>query len=444
MIDQQLTTSKKASPTAVGERVRRLRIARGLTQTELANGRFTKEYMSQIERGRVRPTAETLEWLGDQLGVGREYIEVGVSSEGSERAASLIVRAEAAINASKYDDALACLDGLADSLTGWHPELELRALFAESSARVHKGELDATLDILSRAQELAGAPVFTDLDRARVLFHFGRCRYKLASISSATALFTEALEMLRRADVKDDRLVASALRWRSRCYRRQRDWVAAREDIEQALELAEALGYRRGMAHTYFQASIIAERNGQWFLARSHAERAKALYEEEDDRLNVGRLLNNLGGLEFLLGKPDEAADLLNEAVTVALEVGSEVDAAQAVSSLAQVRLRTGDVGQAEEKARQALNLLDGRVDFLDEIGNVQLVLGRSLVEQGRLDEAEGAFAAAESAFDQLSSGSHKAAAWTAQAELAVRRGDDMRALTLYRRAAETLQDFRF
>ncbi len=415
-----------------------------MTQTELADGRFTKEYTSQIERGRVRPTAETLDWLAGRLGVERTYLETGVSSSESERAASLVLRAEAAIASSEYEEALSCLDGLAASLSGRHPEFELRALLAESTARTHGGELNAALQLLERAQELAGEPSFTDLDRARVLFHIGRCRYKLISISTAIALLSEALELIDRSGLKDDRLVASALRWRSRCYRRQRDWVAAREDVERALEFALNLGDRRSMAHSYFQASIIAERNGQWILARSHAERAKALYEEQEDRLNVGRMLNNLGGLQFLLGKPTEAVDLLKEAFRVAIEVDSEVDAAQAVSSLAQVHLRSGDVGQAEEQARHALRLLDGRVDFLDEIGSAQLVLGRALLEQGHLDDAEEAFKAAESTYAQLSSGSHQAAVWTAQAELAIRHGDEGKALVLYRRAAETLQDVRF
>ena len=71
-------------------------------------------------------------------------------------------------------------------------------------------------------------------------------------------------------------------------------------------------------------------------------------------------------------------------------------------------------------------------------------MLGRALLEQGRLDEAEQALAASEATFDQLSLTSHRAAAWTAQAELSIQRGDKEEALALYRRAAETLQDFRF
>jgi len=179
-------------------------------------------------------------------------------------------------------------------------------------------------------------------------------------------------------------------------------------------------------------------------LARSYAERAKAHYEEIADRRNLGRLLNNLGGLNFLLGKPDEAVTFLKDAFRVALDLGNDGEAAQAVSSLAQVHLRTGEIVLAEEQARHALRLLEGRVDFLDEIGNAQLVLGRSLLEQGRLDEAHEAFTAADANFEQLSSISHRAAAWVAQGDLAARRGEDRAAAHLYRKAAEALQDVRF
>jgi tetratricopeptide (TPR) repeat protein len=438
------TAERSASPSALGQRVRQLRIARGLTQTGLAADRFSKEYVSQIERGRVRPSSQTVDWLAEQLEVSRQYLETGVSSEEAERAAGRVVRSEAAVDADRHEEALECLEGVSAAVGGWNPELQLRALVAEAAARIMLGELEASMSLLTSARVLAEGPEFTDVDRARVLFHLGRCRYKLSSIATAVALFTEALELAQRGTPRDDRLVSDVLQWRSRCYRRQRDWLAAREDVERALELAQSLGDARTLAHSYFQASIIAERNGQWILARSHAERAKALYEQEGDRLNVGRLLNNLGGLNFLLGKPEDAVGLLKQAVSVALEIDSTVDAAQAISSLAQVHLKTGELARAEEQARHALELLDGRTDFLSEIGNAQLVLGQALLEQERFEEAEQTLAAAESSLAQLGSGSHTAAAWMAQADLSLRRGDETRSLLLYRRAAETLQDVRF
>ena len=217
---------------------------------------------------------------------------------------------------------------------------------------------------------------------------------------------------------------------------------AGKSDL--ALELAQALGDPRATADIYFQASLVAEREGHWVLARTYAERAKSYYEELADRTNVGRLLNNLGGLNFLLGKADEALVFLKDAFRAALDVGNEGDAGRVVSSLAHVHLGRGEVEQAEEAARQALRLLDGRVDFLEPIGGAQLILGRALIEQDRLDESEAALAEAADSFGQLESISHRASVWVAQGDLAARRGEDRQAALLYRKAAEALQDVRF
>ena len=437
-------TAAPARPS-LGERVRQLRIARGLTQTDLAGDRFSKEYVSQIERGKTRPTAETVEWLAGRLGVDASFLEIGVSSSERERVESVIARAEAHIEAGAYDQTVAELAEVEPALqTVAAPELELRALLAESWARMYRGEIRQAVKLLDRARGLAEGASFTDVDRAQVLYHLACCRFKLNSISTASALYTQALELAERSALPADRLRSHIYEWRSRCYQRQRDWHAAREDAERALELAEGLNDRHTMGHVYFQYSLIAERTGNWVLARSYAEKAKAIYEEFRDQSNVGKLLNEIGALNFQLGKPDEAVKYLKEAFKVLIDAGDDTDAARVISSLAQVHLRTGKVELAEEQSRKALDMLGGRVDHLDEIGNAQLVLGRALLEQERLDEAEELFAAAESSFDQLSSASHRAAAWIAQGDLAARRGDDRRASKLYRRAAEALQDFHF
>jgi tetratricopeptide (TPR) repeat protein len=436
-----LRTPQRAS-SGLGTRLRQLRVSAGLTQSELAGDRFSKEYVSQIERGKTRPTSETLAWIAGRLGVEVCYLETGQSWEEYAEVEAAVMRAEAAVEGQQYDEALEALDGLQHSPEA--RELEFRALLAESWARMYDGELRPALDLLARAREISEQPAFSDVERADVLYRMGVCRYKLTSINTAQTLLGEALDLADRSGVPCDRLRSHILEWRSRCSRRQRDFEAAREDIERALELAERLDDSLTVAHVTFQASIVAERDGQWLRARALAERAKELYEAHGDRANLGRMLNNLGGLNYLLGKPNDAISYLKRAFSVALEVGSDPDAAQAVSSLAQVHLGAGDWTLAEEQARHALELLEGRPDFLDEVGNTQIVLGRALLEQGRLDEAEHAFAEAELSLSQLSSASHRAVAWTAQGDLASRRGDDSTAAALYRRAAEALQDLRF
>jgi tetratricopeptide (TPR) repeat protein len=438
-------TASAARPS-LGERVRHLRINAGLTQTDLAGERFSKEYVSQIERGKTRPTDETIAWLAERLAVDPGFLLHGVSSGERERVEGVIARAEATLESFDYDGALPILDGVGEALAKVSaPDLELRALRAEAWARMYLGEVKQAVRLLERARMLSEEPSFTDVDRADVLFRLGACRFNLSSIATAVALLSQALDLADRSDLPCDRLRALILEWRSRCYQRQRDWEAAREDVERALELARSADDRYALAQAHFQASLVAERQARWVLARTHAEQAKSLYEEISYEAAVGALLNNLGGINFLLGKPDEAKEYLKEAFRVALEAGNDMEAGFAVSSLAQVHLRTGELELADEQARHALQLLEGRDDDLqDEIGNAQIVLGRSLLERDRLDEAEEWFRRAETNFDQLSSASHRAASWIALGDLEAKRGDDRAAAGLYRRAAEALQDFHF
>jgi tetratricopeptide (TPR) repeat protein len=429
----------------LGERLRQLRVAAGMTQTDLAGARFSKEYISQIERGKTRPTPETVEWLAQRLGVDAGFLASGVSADERAKAEAILARADALLQEHRFTEAVEEYTRALPAVLGTGAaELRVRALNGEAMAHAQNGDVKTALALLAESRALVESDSFTDVDRADVLYRLGVCRYKLASIATAAALFNEALALAERSGLPADKLRLNIFAWRSRCYRRQRDYEAAREDVERALELAEALRDARALAPVYFQASALAERDGHWVLARTYAEKAKAHYEEVADRGNVGRLLNNLGVMEFLLGSPDEAVERFKQAYAIALEVDRSEDAATAVSSLAQVHLRTGDAKRAEEQARHALDIIGDRDDMLDEIGNARLVLGRALLEQDRLGEAESAFAEAEDAFARLSSASHRAAAWIAQGDLATKRGDERRAAVLYRRAAEALQDFRF
>jgi len=411
---------------SLGDRVRDLRLQRGLTQEELAGSRFTKEYLSQIERGVSRPTRTTIAWLAARLGADAAYLETGVGGE-----LEIVERAEELLEQQDYAGVCEALHGAA--LPG---ALQPRALLAESWARMYLGEIAESLDLLEQAAALAPDPA----SLADVVYRMGCAEYKRSEVDAAELLFTEALTLAESSGAPD-RLRAHIYEWRSRCYRRRRDWPAAGEDVERALELAEAVGDRMTQAHAMFQASLLAERRGELASARRLAAQARDMYAEQGDRQNVGRLQNNIGAIEHMLGNSQRAEKSLQDSFATALDLGNDADAAQAVSSLARVQLDSGNLEHAEKNARHAIQLLADRVDYLDELGSTQLVLGRALLELGRIDEAEACFAQAEESFSRLASASHSAQAWTAQGDLALRRGDEATAREHFRRAALTLHD---
>src|SRR5215470_12864538 len=118
-----------ASGLRLGDRLRQLRVAAGLTQTDLAGERFSKEYVSQIERGKTRPTRETIEWLAARLGVDAGFLASGVAADERGRLEGALARAEALYQSGEDVEAASAFELLVPAArsTG-SPELQVRAL----------------------------------------------------------------------------------------------------------------------------------------------------------------------------------------------------------------------------------------------------------------------------------------------------------------------------
>ena len=277
-------------------------------------------------------------------------------------------------------------------------------------------------------------------EQAEVAYLTAVCCYTISEIDAAQVEFARALELLDSSEEPDDRLRLDIHQWRSRCYRRQRDNEAAHEDIERALELCDTTGDMRRRAEVHFQASLVAYRLGRWVLSRRYAEIARDLYEQVGDAVTKARVLNNLADFNHLLGNEDVAMAQLHEALAIFEDAGLDAEAGYVLSSLAEICRERGRTAEAEAAARQALALLEGRVDHVQEVGMAQLTLARVQLAQGSLDQAESLLGEVDASFLQADSVSHQARSWMTRGELELLRSDDAAAARLYREAALALQ----
>jgi tetratricopeptide (TPR) repeat protein len=354
-----------------------------------------------------------------------------------------LAAAETLLAAGRHADAAVALRELWEDVRQ-EPALALRQRLALAWAELYRGDLDEATHLLEHAEALVSSPRFDAADRAEVLFRQGCVAFNRQQVADATTLLTRALDSNQRSPQPRQRLAARAHEWRSRCHVFQRDFDAAGRDVERALEAAAACGDRDAESAALFQASIVAERQQQWLMARCYAEQALALQRSLGNALGIARVLNNLGGIAFVTGDLETAESSLLEAIETASTAGSDADFAQAVNSLAQVYLESGRPAEARARALRAIELLDGRTDFLDELGAAQLVVARSLQAEGELAAATQWYDAVEASFIRLGSTSHLATVWVARADLARALGDVERAADLYRQAATSLQDLRF
>src|SRR5205807_5149598 len=77
-----MTTSEQTE--TVGQRLRRLRLDRGLSQRDLSGPGVSYAYISRIEAGARRPSVKALRMLAQTLGVTAEYLETGSELGGAE------------------------------------------------------------------------------------------------------------------------------------------------------------------------------------------------------------------------------------------------------------------------------------------------------------------------------------------------------------------------
>src|SRR3954463_7034826 len=132
--------TRQSASTQLGERVRQLRVAAGQTQTDLAGNRFSKEYISQIERGKTRPTQDTIDWLAAQLKTDAGYLEHGVETIQLARAEAMLSQAEALAASKRHEEAAEAFAGAQSvvAATGLS-ELEFRRGTGEAWSRLERG-----------------------------------------------------------------------------------------------------------------------------------------------------------------------------------------------------------------------------------------------------------------------------------------------------------------
>src|SRR5436853_4629554 len=155
------TTATKHRATAaqtglrLGERLRQLRVAAGLTQTDLAGQRFSKEYISQIERGKTRPTSDTIEWLALRLGVDDGFLQSGVSADERSKAEAILARADALLEEHQFSEAIKEYTRALPAVLGTGAvELHVRALNGEAMARVQVDDVKGALALLAESRAL--------------------------------------------------------------------------------------------------------------------------------------------------------------------------------------------------------------------------------------------------------------------------------------------------
>ena len=67
-------TDAPREPEKLGDRIRRLRLERGMTLARVAQGDFSRAFVNQVEKGRANPSIRVLRVMAERLGTQAQYL----------------------------------------------------------------------------------------------------------------------------------------------------------------------------------------------------------------------------------------------------------------------------------------------------------------------------------------------------------------------------------
>jgi tetratricopeptide (TPR) repeat protein len=421
---------RDADLDALGRRIRNARLARGLTQAELADGQVTVGYVSRIEAGQRRPDLQLLKGFAALL---QQSVEQLVSGSDEVLAnLELEVRfAELSLESGDADQAAASTAELLD-----HPALSAGLL---SEVRYLRGRaLEATGDYNGAIDELE--VVSTDQ----------HSRYWLRSLIALSRCYREACDFARAIEVGDRvraRLAELDLEGSDEAIQLELTVSFAhyaRGDVGHAIRLtrqtiarAEAVGSATAQGSAYWNASIYEARRGSPLAAIPLAQQALALMTEGSDSRNIARLRAQLGYLLIRLDPPetDEAEQHLQLASrALRASSASVIDQARCDLDIARVRLAQGDLVEA---AAVAESVFDRAHEVSPGLEAAALtVLGQLASRKGEIESASERYRSAVLVLTSVGSDRDAAQSWLDLGALLEEVGDMDAARQAYRSAA--------
>lgn len=377
----------------VGERIRRIRVGRGLSLRAAAGPGVSAAYIHRLEHGDRQPSVKALRVLAATLGTTVEYLETGHDADEARerelRIAGLELELRLGDDTSHVEAQLREL--LLQALDAGDVAAQRRTRAALGMSAAQQGAHHEAVALL---EGVIADPEVNPLDHPDVFAQLGRSYNESGHPGRAIELFRRCL-----AEASEVGPAAASAQVRYATYLSYAlsdagDIVGAEQAVADAIERAGDAADPYSQVRLYWSQARLATISGRTAFALQQIGRAIALLEATEDSLSLGRAHLLRGEILLSEGRLDEADEQFTRAVRL-IEAGGDVLHRSVLrAERAKVAARRGDGPEAVALAREALTLLAGEDPA--EQGRARWALGEGLAASGDLDGALASFAAAE------------------------------------------------
>jgi transcriptional regulator with XRE-family HTH domain len=345
-------TEHRTGPESVGERLRRLRTERGLSQRDLSSPGVSYAYISRIEAGARRPSVKALRMLAEKLGVTADYLETG-SQIGDAEARELRLadlELQLRLDGEVPIEELTLL--LEEALAHADETAAARASIALGSAADASGKHAEAIEHLERA---VGFNFVTAVTRPDVYLALAHSYSAAGAPSRAVELLERSLEELKAVAPEDAATRIRLSTYLSYALTDLGELTRARAVVSEALfETNEGTDpYTR--VRLYWSLGRISGEQANARAALDSFRHAIALLEATDDTLHLARAHMACAEMAMMPGAGGEATEshLANAEKLLGQASGEDLVMLRRLQAMAAVHAQ--EFQRAEDFGQQAL-----------------------------------------------------------------------------------------
>lgn len=372
---------------ALGNRIRQLRQSCGLTQSQLGGTELSKGFISLLEKGRARPSMETLVLLARRLNTSVDAL-LGQQDHRPELVGEgLLSLSHEAIRARDFERARTLL-AAADYVAAHYgvDEAVREGRLQSAHIAMEQRRFDDALQTVAMAEQ-ACVRAHDLWRRGRCLLLRGMVKVRQRDVASAIADLQQALVVLRQARAGRDPARVETLITLGTALGMRGDYVGAIRRFEEAAaaQVTRHDAVLRGKA--LWGAGLAHRKAGNLDVAGRYLREARDAFESAEELHELMNVLQNLGQLLFDQGQPKEALRYFHQALRVMERLQQRTKLASVTTEIARVQLHLGNLEEAEHFARQALDVARSVSDPM-EVAEAIVLLARIAHRRHESDSA--------------------------------------------------------
>jgi transcriptional regulator with XRE-family HTH domain len=370
----------------VGQRIRRLRLERRLSQRELESPGVSYAYISRIEGGQRQPSLKALRHLAQRLGVSAEYLETGDPIPALARLELQLSDAELLLRLGSEPERAEVMfaDVLAEARELMEPALAARARAGIGLLAAHRS---ANNDAIQHLEQATGSGYVPPQARPDIYQALGGAYMATGAMERAAELWESVLERLRADDPNDPALLIRFDSYLSWAYSELGRMESARSALDEATEIAEdpSVAPQVRVSAYWELARRSWNEDEDASAALAHMRRAVGLLAASEDTYQLARAHLLCAQLLNFDGRPDAAARHLARAEPLLVRAGERSELGVLRAEQAKEAAHRDDAERALELATEAERLLG---DDARHVGLREHALGVAHAANGEIDKA--------------------------------------------------------